>query len=326
MAVSVGLVVIGLLALGVGVASSGEGHRGGRVRPSAESLGVSIQAVFDARGRPGAGRQLQPRRVAGDGRVGDLPARRPSCHSVGPLMGSSSPDPSPLARGSWPVPSTVARPTARATGSAPCMRSVLRASSASARWAAWSSPWPGPGVAAGAPSPTSLALRRVGPSGATTAGCSGAASTGARMAARARLGGWFTSWYLFAVDARMPRDDVCAGTGYFDNADLPPWRLGPTIVRSAALARIAGPPRPTVRIWHRAIQRGDTLLVASLHCATRCKVKIDVFDRLRWISHRLTLVGRRHVGVARGALRHGALRVTIHVDDSSSITGRSRFS
>lgn len=67
-----------------------------------------------------------------------------------------------------------------------------------------------------------------------------------------RLGGWFTGAYVFALDARQPKDGACAGTAYFSNADLPLWQLGPTVVRSTALGRIAGPARPAVKILPHA--------------------------------------------------------------------------
>ena len=327
MAVSVGLVVIGLIALGVGVASSSEGHRSGRVRPSAESFGVSIQPVFDAAGNPLLVANFSP---DGSSATVGWAICRPggaSCRSVGTNHGELQPGPEPA--GTRFVASAEYRGQAYSAsvhwlGAVRALRTPRLVGEArlggvvnpvAGTWAGgWGSDSDQLGVEA-CRTRTGHDCRMLG---GGEYGCPDRSS-------RTRLGGWFTSWYLFAIDARLPKDGLCAGTGYFDNADLPLWKLGPTVVRSAALARIAGPPRPTVRIWHRAIQRGDTLLVASLRCVTRCRVKVDVFDRLRWISHRLTLVDRHHVGVARGALRHGPLRVTIHVDDSASITGRSRF-
>jgi hypothetical protein len=141
-----------------------------------------------------------------------------------------------------------------------------------------------------------------------------------------RLGGWFTSWYLFAVDARMPKDDACAGTGYLANADLPLWKLGPIVVRSRPIGRIGGPPRPKVTILKHAVQRGGTLRVATLQCATRCTVDLTVFDAKLGISRRLATIGRTTVGVPRGPLSRGPLTVIMHVDDSPAIRGRSSLS
>jgi hypothetical protein len=91
---------------------------------------------------------------------------------------------------------------------------------------------------------------------------------------RPRLEGWFTGYYLFALDSRTSRDIICAGTGYARNAGLPLWKLGPTIVRSRALARIAGPPRPTVRILHEAVVRRGMVVLAKLDCPARCPVEL----------------------------------------------------
>ena len=265
MAVGVGLVVIALVALGVGVASSSESHRGGRARPSAESFGVSIQAVFD-----GAGNPLLVANFSPDGSLATVgwaicPPGGAGCHSVGTARGELQPGPEPAG--------------ARFVASA---RYRGKTYSAGVRWLgavrALSAPRlvgrPRPGGAA-----NPVAGTWVGGWGAESdqlgvEACRTRTGHDCRMlgggeygcpdsSSRTRLRGWFTSWYLFAIDARLPNDGLCAGTGYLDNADLPLWKLGPTVVRSVALARIAGPPRPTVRIWHRAIQRGDTLLVAS---------------------------------------------------------------
>jgi hypothetical protein len=103
------------------------------------------------------------------------------------------------------------------------------------------------------------------------------------------------------------------------------WKLGDTVVPSPALGRIAGPPRPKVRILPRAVRRGDVLLVASIACATRCQVALWVDDKNIGIPHRLSVVGPTMAGVRRGALKPGELTVTLRVDDSPLIEGRSRF-
>jgi hypothetical protein len=142
---------------------------------------------------------------------------------------------------------------------------------------------------------------------------------------RTRLGGWFTGWYVFALDARSARDDFCAGTGYFANADLPLWKLGPAVVRSAALGKIAGPPRPRVKILSQARLSGGRLLVASLNCATLCHVTLEVDDAMVGLPARLTVTGQRMIGVRPGPLAHGPLTVDMRIDDSPLIHGMSHF-
>lgn len=142
---------------------------------------------------------------------------------------------------------------------------------------------------------------------------------------RTRLGGWFTGWYLFALDARLPLDDVCSGTGYLANADLPLWNPGGTVTRSAALGTIAGPPRPQLKIFRHAILRDGTVIVGSIDCETRCTVSLTVSDATLGQSARITAMGSREIGVRRGELTHGELQIEIRVDDSPGIEGRSRF-
>jgi hypothetical protein len=47
-------------------------------------------------------------------------------------------------------------------------------------------------------------------------------------------------WYLFALDARMPADEVCAGVGYSSESALPVWPVGRTVARSAPLGPVTG--------------------------------------------------------------------------------------
>jgi hypothetical protein len=140
-----------------------------------------------------------------------------------------------------------------------------------------------------------------------------------------RLGGWFTGAYLFALDARQPRDVVCAGTGYFSNADLPLWPPGPTVVRSAALGRIAGPTRPTVTILRHVQIAHGRALVAVIGCAARCRVTIEVSDGQSGASDTTRFRGLRRIGVPKTSLAPGPLAVQLHVDDGPLLQARSRL-
>lgn len=142
---------------------------------------------------------------------------------------------------------------------------------------------------------------------------------------RPRLGGWFAGWYLFALDARMARDEACAGTGYFANADLPVWKPGPTIARSNTIGIVTGPRRPTVKILPKVVLHGNRLAVASVDCLARCRVLANVFGATYGSTSSETLTGHATVEVPRRSITPGALRVTLHVDDSGAITGESNL-
>jgi hypothetical protein len=143
---------------------------------------------------------------------------------------------------------------------------------------------------------------------------------------RTRLGGWFAGWYVFALDARQPRDLVCAGTGYGSNADLPLWPLGPTVVRSGVLGRLHGR-RPVVDFFaHARLSRGR-LDVARVRCTPQCRVGYEASDPETGSPIVDTEVnGTKTLGVDPSGLREGKLTVTMHIDDSPVIKGSTRFS
>jgi hypothetical protein len=138
------------------------------------------------------------------------------------------------------------------------------------------------------------------------------------------IGDWFAGWYVFALDARLPRDTACAGTGYDNNASLPVWPLGPTVIRSTALGRIVGE-RPSVRFLRPAVLRRGRLYVTRVHCLTRCRVSYVVSDRDTGKSGRARFAGTRLLGVSARGLRRGELNVEMFIDDSPRIAGTTRF-
>lgn len=139
-----------------------------------------------------------------------------------------------------------------------------------------------------------------------------------------RLGTWFAGWYLFALDARLPRGDACAGTGYASNASLPLWPLGPTIVRSGALGRIIAK-RPTIRFLSRAILTAGRLYVARVRCPSTCQVTYVVWDTDQGSQGQARFTGTRLLGVKPRGLRQGPLAVRMFIDDSPMIVGKTRF-
>ena len=321
------VVFVGLAvsARGRGVAPAGHGHV---VPRAAARYGVQIQAVFDRFGDPLLVANFTP-----DGSLASpvwllCPAATPnSCHSVQAHHGELAPGAEPAGtrfvatavyRGArysraatWHGRVHALRPPSLA--GARRMGGLVRP--AAGRWAGgWGDESDQLGVEA-CRLATGQECRMLG---GGELGCPDRSSL-------TRLGGWFTSWYLFAVDARIPRDSVCAGTGYSANADLPLWNAGPTVARSRAGGRVVGPRRPQVRILPEAIQRGGELLVVAVDCLTRCRIALTVADNSVGMSRLTTAVGPALVGVSRGPIGHGRLMVTLHVDDGPLIAGHSRL-
>jgi hypothetical protein len=143
--------------------------------------------------------------------------------------------------------------------------------------------------------------------------------------ARVAVGGWFTGWYLFAVDARSPRDEFCAGVGLAFAADARPWTVRDTIVRSLPIGPVTGPPPPKVTILRHAVYRGTRVLVARIQCAARCKPSVEVESRTYAQAARSTITGTQLVGVPRAHLTPGRLRVFVNVDAGPTVAGKSEL-
>lgn len=143
--------------------------------------------------------------------------------------------------------------------------------------------------------------------------------------ARAFVGGWLPGMYLFAFDLRTARDGACAGVGYSYPGAVPPWPVQQIVARSAPVGPVAGPPRPSVAILRHSFLRAGRVEVADVHCATVCRVTLNVFDGRSSSGARLTLRGSVMVGVPRRMLRPGPMSVAMHVDDGPTIGGESRF-
>lgn len=137
-----------------------------------------------------------------------------------------------------------------------------------------------------------------------------------------RLGGWFVGAYVFVFDARLAKQEACAGTGYDANADLPLWQRGPTVSRSGAVGQITGPPRPTVTIPRHARATAGRVPVVTVRCHIRCHVRVDVLDGHRGAGGGARFTGRRTITVPGQHLPPGTLHVAVHVDDGPAIERR----
>jgi hypothetical protein len=150
---------------------------------------------------------------------------------------------------------------------------------------------------------------------------------GPHQATAAVIGPWFTGWYVFALDARVPSEIACALPGYASEAATPLWKPGATVARSPAL-RVAGPPAPTVRIFPTAVVQGNHVLVASVRCSVRCHVWISVDltgnhlasgERTGWSANKI-VTGRTRLGVW-GSIPAGRVIVTINIGNGPYVHG-----
>ncbi len=297
-------------------------------RPRPPTYGVSIQAVFNAAGNPLLVANFSP-----DGSLATprwsicLPDSQGPCTPAATKDHALEPGPEPAGTRFVATASYAGRTYSAAVTwqgrvqavSAPTARGTPREGGVvdpmPARWAGG---WDGDLDQLGVEACATASGTRCRMLGGGELGCPDDTSP-------TRLRGWFTGWYLFALDARFGSGSICAGTGYAANADLPLWKVGETVVRSPALARITGPPRPSVRFLRPAVLRRGTLYVTRVRCLKRCTVLVQVETRLYGASRRFSFRGTRRLGVSARHLRPGSLMVIMHIDDSPGLLARSTF-
>jgi hypothetical protein len=321
------LVLIALLVFS-GAATAGASFMPAASGTRAPAYGIAIQAVFDNVGNPLLVANFSP-----DGSLATPHWSICSPDSEAPCMIAASKDGS-LEPGPEPAGTRFVA-TARYAG-----RTYSAAVTWQGRVQAVSAPALG-GIAREGRVVTPLPARWTGGWGGEfdqlgVEVCASASGTNCRLlgggelgcpddTSRPRLRGWFTGWYLFALDARLAKDDACAGTGYFANADLPPWKVSETVVRSPALGKITGPPRPTVRFLRPAVFKKGTLYVARVRCLTRCTVLLDVETGVSGAFRRFSFRGTRRLGVSAANLSPGRVMMFMHIDDGPGLRARSTF-
>lgn len=329
--VSVGVVaLVAFAALGFVAVVPGAGGRAS-ARPTAGSVayGVDIQAVFDRRGDPVLVANFAP-----DGSLAE-----PSFSVCPPDGGGCTPAESTdreLQPGSEPAGSVFeasatfkghvysSSVTWRGTVTALGPPELAGAATVGARVipvaGRWAGGWGGESDQLGVEACRTANGTQCRQLGGGELGCPDQSS-------RPRIGNWYTGWYLFAIDARMPADGICAGTGYSTNADLPLWKLSATVQRSAASARVVGPPAPKVAILSRARIRGHRVLVARVTCVARCAVSVTAMGADgSFASGRQSVLGSAAIGVnRRRRIVPGKLRIAVHVGGSPAIVGFSRL-
>jgi hypothetical protein len=161
------------------------------------------------------------------------------------------------------------------------------------------------------------------------AGCGllgGLAGT-SRAPDHARVGNWYSGWYLFALDAHL-NNSLNGAVGYSSAAAIAPWPTNRIVVRSRPYGPVTGPPPPKVLILPRARIHGRHVQVATIHCATACRVVTSVQtkhpnrqNRIEWTT-RVLVNGTNTVEVS-GPIPAGRASVTIQVGNGPYVKDHS---
>ena len=146
---------------------------------------------------------------------------------------------------------------------------------------------------------------------------------------RARVGNWYTGWYLFALDAHLA-NTPSGLVGYPSPAAIAPWPINATVIRSAPVGPVTGPRPPRVRFLSEARMHGSHVFVAFVRCAVRCHAWLTVSrtgkhfssgERVAWTANKV-IKGSATIGV-RGPIPSGRVAVTINVGDGPYLHGHT---
>ena len=149
---------------------------------------------------------------------------------------------------------------------------------------------------------------------------------------RARVGNWYTGWYLFALDAHLA-SGISGAVGWGSPAAIPPWPINDIVARSRPFGPVTGPPAPRVRFLAHAQVRGNHAAVASVRCAVSCHAWITVSltgrhlksgQRVAWTANKV-IHGEAPIGVW-GTIPRGRVAVTVRVGDGPYVQGHSVLS
>jgi len=143
----------------------------------------------------------------------------------------------------------------------------------------------------------------------------------------ARVGNWYTGWYLFALDARLG-DRISLALGLASPAAIKPWPTIKTIARSRPYGPVTGPPAAKVIILSRTQANEGHVPVATVYCAVSCRVATSVEtrhpnrqDRSGWTTSEL-VKGTKPIEVS-GTLPAGRASVTVQVGNGPYVKGHS---
>lgn len=232
----------GLVAGGAAGAHSADGRARGSSRPATLQYSVDIQAVFSAAGNPLLVANFSPNGSLAQAHWTICAPTPPhSCLPARTHHHALSPGPRPAG--------TVFRATAHYLGrsysaevrwlgrvtahSRPRLRGGLTAGARVNPVAAiWSGGWGGEFDQLGVEACRTKSARRC----ITVSG----GQLGCPDHSHAAITTSLTGWYLFALDARSPADEDCAGVAWGSESAIPVWPKGRTVARSAAYGPVAG--------------------------------------------------------------------------------------
>lgn len=152
----------------------------------------------------------------------------------------------------------------------------------------------------------------------------------------ARIGNWFTGWYLFALDAHLGNPTSLI-LGYSSPAAIKPWPTNATIARSRPYGPITGPAAPKVTFLSPGYRHGKQVLVATVQCAVACPIGVSVTlkhpivdEQASWTAHDV-IKGTRKIGVSdtlplgqvSRTLPSGRVTVTVEVGNGPYVKARS---
>lgn len=321
------LVLVALVGFG-GAVATGASFASSAHRERAPGYGVQIQAVFSAAGNPVLVANFVPNGALATAHWSICPpSAQSTCSVAASRHGALTTGPEPAgtrfvarARYAGRTYSTAVtwQGSVQALSAPGLAGSAREGAVVDPRPAQWTGGWGGEFDQLGIEACATPSGSRCWMLGGGELGCPDNSS-------RVRLRGWFTGWYLFALDARLARNNACGGTGYRSNVGLPLWNVAPTVVRSSALARITGPPRPTVKFLSPAVLNRGTLYVARVRCLTRCTAGLEVDSTTGGTSRRFAFRGTRRLGVRTANLMPGRVTIVLFVDDSPLLRARSTY-
>jgi hypothetical protein len=134
-------------------------------------------------------------------------------------------------------------------------------------------------------------------------------------------------WYLFAVEARLLDPDF-APHAYPEPQPSGPLAGAAAVAVSAPSGPVAFPPAPppraTARLRKKALHTRAGLVVGSVRCPQRCRVRLTVADGRRNEKRTFSFAGTKTLSVPGKHLHRRPLKVWVEVDGRIVASGKVR--